>query len=220
LAIRNPLAVVLLGTVVLTGCSETRSAPPTGLSSAGQMQQDTDRRDRWTYRDPQVDLRKYKRFQFEPGAVYTGADATFGSIDAGERQRYADVVAREFAKVISEKYPTAAAPGADVARVRLTLLGVESTVGGLATVSRLAPAGIAVNAAKGAAGESGSFTGSIEVAIEAFDSQSNALIFAGVRRATPAVYDLEATLSTTETVRSAAMVLAQTVRDGLDKANK
>ncbi len=102
----------------------------------------------------------------------------------------------------------------------MTLLGVEETVGGLATITRIMPAGIAVNAAKGATGGAGSFTGSIEVAVEAFDSQSNALLAAGIRRATPAVYDIEATLSTTDTVRSSAASVATTLRDAIDRVQK
>lgn len=205
---------------VLAACASDREGKPTDLASSAQLQQDQNQRDKWTYRAQGIDLSKYRRFQFEPVVVYGGQDASFGNISASDRQRLAEIVGQEFARVIGEKYPVVGTAGADVARIRVTLLGVEGTVGGVATVSRLLPVGIAVNAAKGATGGSGSFTGSIEVAVEAFDSQSNELLAAGIRRATPAVYDIEATFSTAQTVRSSAYGAANTLRDAVDKIQK
>jgi hypothetical protein len=205
---------------VLAACSSDRDGKPTDLASSDQLQRDQNQRDKWTYRAQGVDFSKYRRFQFEPVAVYAGPDGSFGSISASDRHRLADIVGEQFTRVIGEKYSVVGAAGPDVARIRVTLLGVEGTVGGVATVSRILPVGIAVNAAKGVAGGSGSFTGSIEVAVEAFDSQSNDLLAAGIRRATPAVYDIEATFSTTETVRSSASGAATALREAIDKIQK
>src|SRR5882762_10222940 len=109
-------AVVLFGMALGACASSEREATPSGLASAAQLQQDPNQRDKWTYRAQGVDLTKYRRFQFEPVVVYSGPDASFGSMAGSDRQRLAGIVGEEFARVIGEKYPVVRAPGPDVAR--------------------------------------------------------------------------------------------------------
>jgi hypothetical protein len=210
-----------LAMVVVAGCSSSgQEQVPTGLSSAAQLQKTTaTERGKWTYRKPGADMAKYQKFMFEPVVVYSGADNGFGSMSAEDRTAAATAIGEEFAKVIGEKYPVVTAPGPDVLRFRLTLIGVETTVGGVATVTRILPIGIAVNAVKGASGGAGSFTGSIDLALEIFDSQSDDLLAAAIRHQTPAVYDVEATLSTSATVRSSAHELADQLLAAINKAH-
>jgi hypothetical protein len=156
----------------------------------------------------------------EPVVVYAGPEASFGKMSEESRRRMASLVDEEFMKTVGEKFPLASSSGPDVLRIRLTLLGVEETVGALALTSRILPVGIAVNAIRGAAGESGSFTGSIELAFEAFDSQTGELLAAAIRRAAPAIYDVGAAASTATTVRSSARVLARQLNEVLELAQQ
>jgi hypothetical protein len=214
---RLPGCVLAITAVLLAGCGSSRESAPNGLSSSALLQRDLDDKSRWAYQSPVVDIAAYDRFHFESVAVLPGPEAEFGSMSSGDRQALAAIIGEEFASVFGEKYSIAFAPGPGVARVRLTLLGVKRTIGGLATVTRVLPHGIMMNAAKGAMGGSGTFTGSIELAIEIFDSQKDSLFRSEIRRETPAVYDIEATLSTDRTVRSAARALAKSVREDFDK---
>jgi hypothetical protein len=211
------LAIVLAGGVVVGGCASDMAAPPSELSSSAQLRAGQERSGDWSFRAPDADLARYKRFIIEPAIIYPGPEADFGSASGEELRDYARIITEELRQVLGEKYPLAAQSGPDVARLSVTLLGVEGTVGGVATVTRVIPVGLAVNAVKGVAGGSGSFTGSIEVALEAFDSQSQALVAAGIRRKTPAVFDVEATISTERTVRSAARSFAIEIRDAIDQ---
>src|SRR3546814_12747780 len=109
---------------------------------------------------PNVDLSRYRRFMLLPAEVYRGADADFGSADAGRQQRYAAILTEELRQVIGEGYQLVNSPGPDVALLKPTLIGVTSTVRGLATARRLMPVGMIANLATGAAGGTGLFPGS------------------------------------------------------------
>jgi hypothetical protein len=80
------------------------------------------------------------------------------------------------------------------------------------------PFGLASNAVKGLAGKKGSFTGSALVAVEVMDSKSGELLAAAVRRISPDVLDISATLSTTDTIKSVANELAKKIYERLSKA--
>ncbi len=114
-------------------------------------------------------------------------------------------------------YTVTSQPGPNTARIAMKLVGIERTVPGVATVSRVVPFGAVANAVKGASGGSGSFTGAIILAAEIYDAQTSELLFAAVRRYNPPVFDLEATLSTMDTARSAARQAAEDLRAGVDR---
>jgi hypothetical protein len=213
---RSVVAFVLLSGLLAACSSDREDTPPAQLASSAELQHIQNQRNKWTYRKLGVDYSRYRRFHFEPVVVYAGPDGAFGSIPTSERRRLADIVGEEVTRVMRETYSVVDAPGPDVIRIRLTLLGVDETVGGVATITRVLPVGIAANAIRGVAGAPGSLTGSIELAMEVFDSQSNDLLAAAIRRITPAVYDVEATLSTTETVRSSARNGANLLRDAIE----
>jgi hypothetical protein len=216
ITITRVLAASLL-TMTIAGCSDTKQSSPSGLTSSSELRPNAAEGGGWSYRAPNADFTKYRRFLIEPVVVYAGADNSFGDMPAADRAAMASIVGEEITKAIAEKYPLATAPGPDVLRFRPTLLGVETTIGGVATITRVLPIGIAVNAVKGASGEAGSFTGSIDVAVEAIDSQTNTLLAAAVRRATPAVYDIGATTSTSATVGSSAHEIGVKLREAIDR---
>src|SRR3546814_12349862 len=79
--------------------------------SSAALASDQSRSDSWTYVAPNVDLSRYRRFMLLPAEVYRGADADFGSTDAGRQQRYAAILTEELRQVIGEGYQLVNAPG-------------------------------------------------------------------------------------------------------------
>ena len=100
--------------------------------------------------------------------------------------------------------------------MKITMLGAQKTVGGLATATRVTPLGFATSALKSALGKKGSLTGSVLYAVELYDARTNELLLAAVRRRTPDPLDVPATLSTTDTVKAVARELADGARKRLE----
>jgi hypothetical protein len=107
---------------------------------------------------------------------------------------------------------------ADTLRIRVTLLGADTTKGGVATATRVTPLGLAASAARSLRGKEGRFTGSLLLALELHNGRGNELQFAAVRRRSPDALDIPATLSTTETVKAVAEALAKDIREKLQRA--
>ena len=97
--------------------------------------------------------------------------------------------------------PVAARSGKGVLRLKVTLLGVKKTTGGVATASRVTPMGLASSAVKSATGRGGTLTGSVLFAVELFDG-AGAVQAAAIRRRAPDALDIKATLSTGDTVKA------------------
>jgi len=211
------LALSAASLIAVAACSED-SQRPSSLTSSGKLSPDASIHGAWIYKSPQANYSKYRRVMIDNVAVYTGPEANFGDNTAdADKQAWAAAVGEEMRKVIGEKYQIVSAPGPDVLRISTTLIGVRQTVGGVATVTRVMPIGIAINAVRGAAGAGGTMTGGIEIAVELHDSTSNDLLAGAVRQISPAAFDVGATLSTTDTVRASARDAATTLRDAMDK---
>lgn len=210
-------AVSAASLIAVAACSSGSDERPSGLRSSGKLSPDSSVRGAWIYKSPQANYAKYRRVMIDNAAVYTGTEANFGDASDADKQNWANAVTEEMRKVIGEKYPLVAGPGPDVLRISTTLIGVRQTVGGVATVTRVMPIGIAINAVRGAAGAGGTMTGGIEIAVELHDSQSGELLAGAVREISPAAFDVGATLSTTDTVKASARDAATTLRDAMDR---
>lgn len=189
------------------------------LQSSSRLMEDPGKPDSWTYRNPGANLAAYQSFIIDPTAVYADPSATWGGTTPQQRQKFADLLSTELRKEIGKFYPIVDRPGPGVARMRLTLLGVETTKAGVATASKVTPFGLALNGVKSLAGKPGSFMGSVQVAFELTDSRTGELLYAAVRRRSPNALDIEASLSTEKTVESVAEDIADAIRKGLDKVN-
>lgn len=207
--------------VVLSLCSSEAclAQVPTELRSSSKLEEDAGRKDSWTYRNPKAVISRYKSFIIQPTAVYADPAASWDGVPPDKRQKFAQMLASALREEIGKTYTVVNTPGAGVAVMRLTLLGLEDTTPGAATVSRVTPFGLALNGVKSLTGKPGSFTGSVQVAFELTDSQSNELLFAAVRRRSPDALNISATLSTEETVHAVAEDIAESIRKGLDKAH-
>jgi len=212
--------VLLLSALSLAACSsgDNDLSKPSRLQSAGQLQKDQKTPGAYIYRAPNLNVSKYTALMVEPTFIYSGPEASFSDFTAADLLKFSQVVTEEFRKTLGEKYIISNTAAANVIRIRPTLIGVEKTVGGVATVARILPIGLAINAVRaGGGGTGGSMTGGIELAIEMFDAQTNDLLASTVRQQAPAVFDMEATLSTEDTVRASARSLAETLRDAIGR---
>lgn len=208
----------IVAALALSACAGDESGNrPSGLASARELKADTTIGGAWIYRNPQANFGKYRSVLFDDVAVYSGPEANFGSASAEDRQRYAQVIGVEMRRVIGEKYQLVNSPGPDVIRINPTLIGVRETTGGVATLTRVLPIGLAINAVRGAGGKGGTMTGGIELAVEFHDSQSNELLAGAVRQITPGAFDIDATLSTDKTVQACGESAGLTLRDAMDR---
>jgi hypothetical protein len=207
------IALALLLPATAAG-AQTRDHAPVSLPSASRLNHD--RGESWSYFRPGLDLAAYRSIIVEPATVYGGPDAQFeDDISSANRRRYATMLSDRLRRELG---PMAVSrPGAGTARMRITLLGMDETTGGVATATRVTPLGMVSNAVRSVAGREGRLTGSMLIAIELFDSQSGALQAAVVRRRSPDALDIPATISTTETVQAIAREMAEDVRERLQR---
>jgi hypothetical protein len=206
-------AAVLLPSTAAT--AQTRDRAPVALRSAPKLAQDAPGKESWSYINPAADFTRYRTVMIEPTTVYQGADAQFNGVDAADRVKFAQIITESLRTEFAKSYSAPARPQTDTLRVRVNLIGVEKTKGGVATATRVTPLGLGLSAAKSVLGKRGTFTGSALYAIEAFDGSSGTLLVAAVRRRTPDPLDIPATLSTTDTIKSIARDLAKSAHERL-----
>src|SRR5689334_18717816 len=129
--------------LVLGGCASTEPKPMQGLEGssmppgASLQPGEVAGRTAMVWRNPNADLRRYTRFIIEPVEVYHGTDANFEGASEQELRQLADFTRREFVRTGGPYVTTAPGPG--VARIKLTLAGLEGNVPVASTVSRALP---------------------------------------------------------------------------------
>lgn len=214
-------AFSIIVAVALAGCAGGGSQrPPSGLASSAALQPNAAISGSWIYQNPQANLARYRAVLLDNVTVYDGPEANFGNATPAERQHYAQLVGQELRRTMGEKIRLVNYTGPDVIRLHPILIGVRQTVGGVATVTRVIPMGIAINAVRGAAGAGGTMTGGIELAAEFYDSQTNELVAGAVRQISPGAFDIDATLSTDRTVAAAAASAGRAISEGMQRAKQ
>jgi hypothetical protein len=202
----------------VAAAAQTKDHAPTSLPSAAHLRLDVSKSESWTYAAPGLQLGAYRNVMILPTIVYAGPDAQFDGVETADRQKYARILTEALRSELAKSFPIVTAPKADTLRMQVTLLGADTTKGGLATATRVTPLGLASSAVRSIRGKEGRFTGSLLLALELHDGRSNALKFAAVRRRSPNALDIPATLSTTETVKAIAQALAKDLREKLERA--
>jgi hypothetical protein len=215
----NLVRATLIAALLLGSPAAILAQAPSSLSSATQLSPDYGKADSWTYHNPSASLGQYQKFIVQPTTVYSNPAAQWGGTTPDQRQKFADYMTTALRDEVGTTYQIVDKPGPGVATLRLTLLGVEKTIGGVATVSRATPMGFALNGIQSLRGKKGSMTGSAQVALEVTDSSSGELLFAAVRKRSPDALDIESTLSTEKTVEAVADDVAKAIRKGIDRAN-
>jgi hypothetical protein len=207
------VAAALLG---LAGCA-SEPAPREELASSAKLTPEASDPSELRYRNPNVDLRKYRKFMIDPVSIYSGPDATFGSTSPADRQAVADFMETEFKRVLGQRYQIVTTPGPDVARIHLTLAGLETTRPAMATVTHVLPVGLVMNVGKTAAGGQGSFMGSVTFAAEVFDSRTNELLGAAVTKRSANAMDLGAMFTGLDAAKAGVTDGADALLAAVDK---
>jgi hypothetical protein len=207
------LALTLPSSAVL---AQTEDHAPVAMESSAQMSKG--KGESWTYTRPGYQLASYKSVIIDPTAVYDGPDAQFEGISRSERAKFAGLVTDQLRTGIAGALPVVTRAGPGTARLRVTMLGMTETTGGVATATRVLPIGLATSALKSLAGKQGTLTGSMLVAVELFDAKTGELQVAAVRRRAPDALDVPATVSTTATVQSIARGLAKELRSRVERS--
>jgi hypothetical protein len=195
--------------------AQTRDHAPVDLQSAPELTQDQAQKENWTYINPDAVLTKYRTVNIEPGVVYDGPDAQFEGVSDSDRAKYAAIMTDALRTEIAKSFPASTGALANAIRVHFDLIGIQNTVGGLATATRVTPIGFGLSALKSITGRQGTLTGSVLFSVQAYDARTGKLLFAAVRRRTPDPLDIPATLSTTDTVKAVARDFAATARQRL-----
>lgn len=188
------------------------------MAAATSLREDPNRPGAWVYKAQNVDFKRYTRFIVEPATIYRGPEASFADLSNAQLEELADLLTAETRRALSEGYTVTRTPSSGTARIVQKIVSIQETVPGAATASRVLPIGAVLNAVQGASGGSGSFTGSVVVATEIYDARTSKLLAAAVRRYTPAVFDIGATLSSMDTARSSVQEAAQDLRTAVDVA--
>lgn len=218
---RKTVSLVLcafFAAVVLSACASQETKKGVGsLQSSSELTPDASIKGAFIYKNPNINFAQYRKVILDGVRLYEGPEANFGKASPTEKQRYADLVDIGLRRAIAKENRLVSRPGPDVIRIRPTLIGVRSTVGGAATLTRIIPIGAAINVVRGTSGSGGTMTGGIELAVEIYDSRSNRLLASAVRQINPGAFDFGATLSTEKTVEAAAADAGRTLQEALDR---
>jgi Protein of unknown function (DUF3313) len=214
-----PIAVAIASTWLIAACASNNPPQLSGGSVPDQsaMQQDQlAGRTAMVWRAANLNPRAYTRFIVSPVEIYQGADAKWGDSTAADRAQMAQYLQSQFIRVLQERHQLAQAPGPGVARLNLILAGLDNNIPVIATVSRLAPAGLVINSAKSVGGQPGSFTGSVTIAGSLVDSQTNATLISFIQKRSPDAMNIGATLSSTDAWQAAISQAADAFKKRLE----
>jgi hypothetical protein len=209
-----------LALLAATACTSTEAPKLQAVSTPAPMQSsELAGRAALVWRAPNLDPKKYTSFIIEPVEVYRGPDAAFSGATDADLKQLTDHMQREFTRALRDRYAITSAPGPSTARVKLILAGLENNVPGVASVTRMLPAGLAMNMANSAMGQPGSFTGSVTIGGQIFDSASNAPLLSFVQKRYPNALDVVATVSSREAHQAAITQAADAFRKRLDEVH-
>lgn len=211
------LGGLLVSVLAAAGCSSTGLPRAEGLAVAAKLPAVPRSASVYDYIDPAADVSRYRRILLEPVALYGEPDHGFGDIPQAQREalvRFIDARAPDILGGGAVKL--ASAPGPDVLRLRLTVVGMTRSRPALQGVSYAIPVGAALNLAKGAAGSSGVFMGSVILAGEFHDSTTGALVAGFIAMRSPNALNLKAMAGESAAAELGAVSLLEELRARFD----
>lgn len=206
-------AILMLTAVCAVG--QTREHAPVSLRSAATMSQDKPTSESWTYVSPQFRGSRFSSLCVPPTRIYAGADAQFPGTTEADKRRFADIITRTVTEELRKSFTVYSVKTPGCLKLQMTIVGVENTIGGVATATRVTPFGFALSTVNSLRGKRGTLTGSVLIALEATTGRSDNLLVAAVRRRSPVPLDVEATLSMKDTVSSVGRDYGRELRDRL-----
>lgn len=213
---RTSLAAGALA-VLLLGCATRRAAPDVinvnGLIPITQTKLPNVR----AYQSPNFERSRYRGMLIEPASVYHGADADFGSVSDPDQERIASMLTAQFQRVLGGEFHLVTEPGPGIVRIKLTLVGINQSNPVLSTALRITPAGLLMSAAHGATGRAAPFTGAINVAGVAYDTQSGQVLCAVQALISPSAVNLTSGLTPLRAAELSTTRAAEAFRDYLNR---
>jgi hypothetical protein len=161
------------------------------------------------YTAPDCDWSRYTAAMLDPVAVYSGADAQFGTATDDDKRAVAAYMQSTFEAALRRQYAPATTPRADTLRVHVSLTGFETNTPVVSTLSKILPVGLVVNSVKSASGQQAGDSGSVSYAVEIHDASSGQLLRAYVTKQYPMAEDVLASVGPLDATRAG-------VRDGAE----
>jgi hypothetical protein len=203
--------------VAATGCSSPVLRKAEGLEVAGKLTPVPKGVSVYQYVDQRFDFSPLRRVLLEPVVVYSAPDHGFGDIPQAEREALARFIDANAPRILGGgAVKLAQAPAPDVVRLRLTLVGMTRSRPVLQGVSYAIPVGAALNLAKGAAGGSGVFMGSVTLAGEFYDTSTGALTAGFLAQRSPNAVNLLAIAGESAAAEQGALSLLEELRGRFD----
>lgn len=217
---RPVVAAAFISVLGLAACAEDTTQMAGQSRTVPMTQEEVLGRTSMIYRAANIDGRKYTRFIIDQVAVYRGTDTSWGGASEQEIQEMAAFLRTEMVRALGDRFPVVTAPGPNVARIKLTLAGLENNAAVLAPVSRLIPIGLVTNIASSAAGKEGSFSGSVTLSGEIVDGQTNQSLVVFAQKRGPDAMDIGSTFSDRDAQKAAITGFADAFRERLDSIQK
>ncbi|MGE3623023.1 MAG: DUF3313 domain-containing protein [Bdellovibrionales bacterium] len=212
-------AIAFVASMALAGCASTapEAAGNGGLDKNIRLAKGGDD-STLVYRNPDIDVTKYRGIYIPPAEVYAGSDAEFGGASDEKKQEMAQFLSDEFIRVLGKNHNIAAQPGPGIVKLHLILVGFRESRPVLSTGLRLMPVGLALTLGKSVADMPASFTGSATFSCEITDSETGEVLGAFLTKQNPPAYELTSGLGETRAARLGITQGAEGFAKVLDKA--
>ena len=202
LSFRATLAVAALS-LTLASCASTTPTAPSSIPDAASLQRSANVTGRLSWVKEGVDFNKFTSIMIAPVTIYDGADTDWGNTSPADRTAIANHLETAYSRAIAQNMRVVNRPGPNTLLLRMQLVGVESNLPVASTASRVIPAGLVVNLVNQAAGQPGTFTGSVTTAFTLYDSTTNTLLAASVDKKFPQAFNITATFTTVAAAEAA-----------------
>jgi uncharacterized protein DUF3313 len=188
--------------LVAVGCAKTTPNVPTAIPEAATMAPSQTVGGRMSWVRPDTDFSKYGNVMIAPVTIYGGTDTDWGDTSDAARTEIASYLQQSYTKSIAQSMRIVSHPAPNTLLLRMKLVGVESNVAVLSTVSPIYPGGLVLNITKQASSSPGTFSGSVTYALMLYDSTSDTLLAAAVNRKYPEALNIGSTLSTVSAAKA------------------
>lgn len=165
------------------------------LKDYSGLEPDKDGSGALTYRNPNADLKKYKKVLLERIQIGIKGDAEYKNVDPTELKALTDYFHEAVMRELGAEYPVVQATGPDVLRVRAILAELVPTKPGYSVIALVIPYATVADLASGAASKGGAgsspYLGEAAIEAEGLDSISNTVVFAYVEKRLGKKYDVD-----------------------------
>ncbi|MGE5301352.1 MAG: DUF3313 domain-containing protein [Acidobacteriota bacterium] len=189
--------------VLLIGCAATNGKTTkdegqkyTGfLSDYSQLEPEAEGSKAMRYRNPQADMKKYKKFLIERIVVWLKGDSEYKGIDPDAFKAMTDYFHNALVREMGSEYPVVTEPGPDVLRVRIAITDLVPTKPAMSLVVLAVPFASVADLVAGAASKGGAgsppYLGHAAIEAEGIDSETLQPVFSYVEERRGKKYDAE-----------------------------